>query len=82
MAEAMSVDRAAQRLGVPLAPSSKAELKKIFHAKSIKFHPDKGGNPDDMKDLSRWYTHWKHKVAFLRGWADEMSKVGSYFGIR
>jgi len=44
-----------QTLGFPdgVAPSSIKELNKRYHLLALKHHPDKGGNEDDFKAISR-----------------------------
>lgn len=41
-------------LGVPAAASD-ADLKKAFRKQALQHHPDKGGDPDKFKDISRAY---------------------------
>ena len=31
------------------------ELKKAYHKKALKMHPDKGGDPEKFKDISKAY---------------------------
>jgi curved DNA-binding protein CbpA len=73
----------AQKLGIPEKPATKAALNKIFKDLSKKYHPDRGGDPEKMKQLTEWQGYWKNKVAvyhpqFQEGFIAEMSKLASF----
>jgi len=51
--------------------STKAEAKKKMRSAALKHHPDKGGNPEEMKKVNDFMgqvqkSDWFDKLAFLR----------------
>lgn len=45
------------RFFVPETPASLPELKRRYHALALKYHPDHGGNEEDMKALIAEYEY-------------------------
>ena len=80
--ELARVQSLAQKLGIPEKPATKAELNKIFKDLPKKYHPDKGGDPEKMKQLTEWHGYLKNKLAsyhplFQQGFIEELSKIAS-----
>lgn len=61
---------------VPGGKAADADIHKAYRNMAFKNHPDRGGDPEKMKEINKMYDMWKHGAAVqMTAFVDEMLRI-------